>query len=362
MGRTVFLFPQINATRPMKTIDCTRVREMEAAYVKAREAVDSLLRELDNHEGTLKDIAILRSYQESGQWLKDFEADERGEIPKDVPRGVLSEDGLDTLLEDAEYLRSRLEALSKADGKAAAAPSGGDGGKRFMMDVAVSSDSDASMLVSLTRDELEEMTWLTRENPGMSEGDALCLMDSRKDDQPPRDKRLFVPFDPNTDYPSVIPGEPGNYLVTLREGCTLPGIGADLKYRSWSDFKDMHVVYTGMSEKSLRKRITHDHLKGHSAFSTLRISLGCLLGFKLVPRDKVPDGRHWRFSTEDEAALSKWMRENLMFHYRRTQAPDIMERALIVLHCPPLNLDAPTGDTIYKEFQAKLKELRGRHA
>ena len=50
-----------------------------------------------------------------------------------------------------------------------------------------------------------------------------------------------------------------------------------------------------------------------------------------------------------------------MFHYRRTQAPDIMGRALIVLHCPPLNLDAPTGDPIYKEFQAKLKELRNAH-
>ncbi len=338
-----------------------RVAQMEAAYGKARKAVDSLLRELDSFEEVQQELTLLRSYQESGQWLRDFEADERGEIPKDVPRGVLSEDGLDTLLEDAEYLRSRLEALSKADGKASAAPSGGDGGKRFMMDVAVSSDSDASMLVSLTRDEWEEMTWITRENPGMGEGDALDLMDSRKDDQPPRDKRLFVPFDPGTDFPSVIPSEPGNYIVTLRKGHTLPGIGADLEYRSWSDFKDMHVVYTGMSEKSLRRRITHDHLKGHSAFSTLRISLGCLLGFKLVPRDRVPDGRHWRFSAEDEAALSAWMRENLVFHYRRTQAPDIMEKALIVLHYPPLNLDSPIGDPIHKEFQAKLRELRNAH-
>ncbi len=50
-----------------------------------------------------------------------------------------------------------------------------------------------------------------------------------------------------------------------------------------------------------------------------------------------------------------------MFHYRRTQAPDIMGRALIVLHYPPLNLDAPVGDPIHKEFQAKLRELRNAH-
>jgi hypothetical protein len=42
----------------------------------------------------------LTSYYESGQWLKDFEADERGELPKDLKRGVLSEDGLYNLLSE----------------------------------------------------------------------------------------------------------------------------------------------------------------------------------------------------------------------------------------------------------------------
>ncbi|MBO6249517.1 MAG: DUF4298 domain-containing protein [Bacteroidales bacterium] len=45
-------------------------------------------------------IKRLTEYQESGEWLKDFEADERGELPKNMPRGVLSEDGLDNLLRD----------------------------------------------------------------------------------------------------------------------------------------------------------------------------------------------------------------------------------------------------------------------
>ena len=42
----------------------------------------------------------LTSYYESGQWLKDFEADERGELPKDLKRGVLSEDGVYNLLSE----------------------------------------------------------------------------------------------------------------------------------------------------------------------------------------------------------------------------------------------------------------------
>ena len=40
----------------------------------------------------------LIAYYESGQWLKDYEADERGELPRNLKRGVLSQDGLWELL------------------------------------------------------------------------------------------------------------------------------------------------------------------------------------------------------------------------------------------------------------------------
>ena len=40
----------------------------------------------------------LVEYYESGQWLRDYEADERGELPRDLKRGVLSQDGLWNLL------------------------------------------------------------------------------------------------------------------------------------------------------------------------------------------------------------------------------------------------------------------------
>lgn len=41
---------------------------------------------------------------DSGQWKADFEADEAGEIPDEVKRGVLSEDGLYDLLQGAEKI------------------------------------------------------------------------------------------------------------------------------------------------------------------------------------------------------------------------------------------------------------------
>ena len=40
----------------------------------------------------------LIDYYESGQWLQDYEADERGELPRNLKRGVLSQDGLWELL------------------------------------------------------------------------------------------------------------------------------------------------------------------------------------------------------------------------------------------------------------------------
>ena len=47
-----------------------------------------------------KMLCELTSYYESGQGLKDFESDERGELPKDLKRGVLSEDGVYNLLSE----------------------------------------------------------------------------------------------------------------------------------------------------------------------------------------------------------------------------------------------------------------------
>lgn len=56
------------------------------------------------------DIVDLEEYMNSGQWQADYEADERGEIRKELPRGVLSQDALyDTLQE----LNSALKDLKR---------------------------------------------------------------------------------------------------------------------------------------------------------------------------------------------------------------------------------------------------------
>ena len=45
-------------------------------------------------------LRLLEAYYTSGQWREDYEADENGELPPDLKRGVLSQDGLYDLLEE----------------------------------------------------------------------------------------------------------------------------------------------------------------------------------------------------------------------------------------------------------------------
>lgn len=49
----------------------------------------------------LKNIVIhLTEYLSNGAWLQDYELNEKGLLPKDMKKGVLSEDGLYNLLCD----------------------------------------------------------------------------------------------------------------------------------------------------------------------------------------------------------------------------------------------------------------------
>ena len=86
---------------------------MEDDFNLVKEVIQSLDEALADDEAVKRRISRLTEYQESGQWLKDFEADERGELPKyqDLRRGVLSEDGLDNLLRDVANVHSRMQAL-----------------------------------------------------------------------------------------------------------------------------------------------------------------------------------------------------------------------------------------------------------
>ena len=81
----------------MNTELIMRVREMERLFDAVTLAAEK--KETNNPEITAM-IRTLTYYTDSGLWLRDYEADERGEIPQEIRRGVLSQDGLYNLLEN----------------------------------------------------------------------------------------------------------------------------------------------------------------------------------------------------------------------------------------------------------------------
>ncbi len=55
-----------------------------------------------------EDEAMLEAYLESPEWREDLEADEAERFPADLPRGVLSEDGIWNALENQRELEDAL--------------------------------------------------------------------------------------------------------------------------------------------------------------------------------------------------------------------------------------------------------------
>lgn len=95
-----------------------RIKQMEQRMERAAKAVLEFSAALDNYEAVQKDIAVLERYYGSKEWKQDYADDEAGLLLADLKRGVLSEDGIWNLLEDARALNDRLlEILNGADTK-----------------------------------------------------------------------------------------------------------------------------------------------------------------------------------------------------------------------------------------------------
>lgn len=86
-----------------------RIRQMEQHLVRAASALKRLYSALDKYEEAKADIAALASYYGSDDWKQDFADDEAGRLPKNLKRGVLSEDGIWNLLEEHRELQERMK-------------------------------------------------------------------------------------------------------------------------------------------------------------------------------------------------------------------------------------------------------------
>lgn len=94
-----------------------RVIRMERCFTGVHDAVENAASGLDMLLEKWDDILLLDEYMSSGDWLKDFEADERGEISKDISRGVLAEDALYNELTRLNEVLKGMQNLIKEKAK-----------------------------------------------------------------------------------------------------------------------------------------------------------------------------------------------------------------------------------------------------
>ena len=167
----------------------------------------------------------------------------------------------------------------------------------------------------------------------------------------------FSLFDPLTGNGNDLPEVPGNYLVTIRDIRSLPTLGFNVNTQL---YKGQNLIYTGVAGTSIRGRIWRNHLGGNAGLSTLRLTLGCLHGYKLIPRDKNdPNNGHVRFNSDDEKKLREWMKENLVFHYLPNESPKVLESDLMERLNPPLNISG-NENAVNRDFRSRLTFLRSQ--
>ena len=91
---------------------CERIRQAEAALKRAEAALDHLENSYEQYLDAQEDFALLERYLNSEERREDLLADEEGRLPEDLPRGVLSEDGVWNLLERRDELMDEMKSLT----------------------------------------------------------------------------------------------------------------------------------------------------------------------------------------------------------------------------------------------------------
>ena len=92
-----------------------RITQMEACLDASEQAIRKLSEALSAFEEVQPKYRQLSDYYGSDQWMQDYEDDEAGKFPKDLKRGVLSEDAVyDLITENRELLVRMLRLVTSA--------------------------------------------------------------------------------------------------------------------------------------------------------------------------------------------------------------------------------------------------------
>ncbi len=81
-----------------------RIKQMTALY----EQIETALAAGDDLSNLKQEITKLADYYESPDWMEDFEADNRGELPVTINRGILTEDAIWDLLTSVQAFHPEI--------------------------------------------------------------------------------------------------------------------------------------------------------------------------------------------------------------------------------------------------------------
>lgn len=160
--------------------------------------------------------------------------------------------------------------------------------------------------------------------------------------------------------PCPVPRLPGVYGWYFRE--IPPGVPTE----HCISHDGLTLYYVGIAPsqgvepagQNLASRI-YTHLCRTARRSTLRLSLGCLLGDQLgIQLQKTKSGKHFTFG-EGEKLLSDWMSENAFVTWVTRNEPWILEEHLIKTLSLPLNLrgnESHPFHPVLAEMRRKCKQ------
>ncbi|WP_029071310.1 DUF4298 domain-containing protein [Kandleria vitulina] len=85
-----------------------RIKEMENILDNTHQKIQDVINSLEALKAYQEEIEKLEAYYTSSYWKEDFQLDEEGKLPADLKHGVLSEDGISSVLDDYHELMTFL--------------------------------------------------------------------------------------------------------------------------------------------------------------------------------------------------------------------------------------------------------------
>jgi hypothetical protein len=150
-------------------------------------------------------------------------------------------------------------------------------------------------------------------------------------------------------FSSPLPGKPGIYAWYFSS------FPPEIPVHDVYSYQGLPLLYVGIapsrpgSSSNLRKRIKQ-HLKSNAYGSTLRLTLGCLLGLELR---RVSTTR-MTFAKSGEQQLSEWLSKNAFVAWQQADDPWYLEEQILAEISLPLNLRGNESHPFYPT----LRELR----